>query len=290
MTVNKIPKFLDRALGVHSEKELLKLRMGKVVVIGAGCDGCEVAEQLVRSGIGEITIIDNDVVEETNLNRQRLFARSDIGVPKVFAAKKRLEDISPYTKVNAVNSRLTYETAEILKGHDVVVQGIDSITARIMSHEIAAELGLPIVTMSGQPPLRSVVSTALNGKPLYQELFGINLSKPVKEMSHSEKENLDFSLCVARAEHAVGQGADPKWLSKFKNKDTSWSITLGRSPITGTLQTNETIRLLLGKMPNAIAPNIIVFDGNGLQEFGFPKDICKVLDIGSKTNWDYRLF
>lgn len=283
-----IPPLLSRALGVHSESDLQKIRHGRVAIVGVGCDGCEVAEQLVRSGIGEILLIDQDVVEETNLNRQRLYAYSDIGVPKVSAASKRLRDISPYTKIETVQAAFDYHNAALIKGYDVIAQGLDGMVARMISHEVAGESGIPIVTMSGQPPLRSVVSTILPGGVTYQELFSITLPKPLREMSREERKEFNFNLSCDRAEHAITHGADKNWYENFKSHRTSWSITLGRSPITGTLQTNEVIRLITGKKPLAIAPYAIVYDGNGLSEFGHPNDVCKILKLDQK--WDYKLF
>jgi len=289
-TKDELPALVMRAIGVHTKEELTQIRKGKAAIVGVGCDGCEVAEQLVRTGIGTITLIDPDVVEETNLNRQRLYSHSDIGIPKVYAAQRRLQEISPHTMIKAHQERIDYTHKELLEGHDVIVQGLDSMCARIITHELARELSIPIVTMSGQPPLRSMVSTALPGDPLYQELFSLPLKKPVKEMSEEEKKALDKQLTLERARHAVQQGANEEWLKELARGRTSWSITLGRSPVTGTLQTNEVIRLLTGKEPLARAPKIIVYDGNGLTEFGHPHDMCKVLEPARGKTWDYRLF
>ena len=109
---------MERCLGTHSAEGLRKIRRGRVAIAGVGCDGCEVAEQLVRTGIGKITLIDHDIVEETNLNRQRLFSMNDIGVPKVVAAKRRLEQISPHTKILVCHEKLTDKNGtKLLSGH-----------------------------------------------------------------------------------------------------------------------------------------------------------------------------
>jgi len=291
MSKEDIPEFLDRVIGVHTKEDLLKLRKGKVVIVGMGCDGCEVAEQLVRTGIGEITIIDGDVVEETNLNRQRLYGYSDIGKPKVTAAQERLVEISNHTKINTIFDKLSYGNGEnYLKGHDVVVQGIDNISSRIIVHEISKKVKIPIVTMSGQPPFRSVISTVFPEGPSYQELFSIPLNKPVEKMTDDEKKKFDFELCCERAKHALEQEASKEWYDNFIKRKTSWSITLGRSPITGTIQTNEVIRLLTNKAPLAVAPRIISYDGNGLGEFNLPNVLVALLLPKEGKYWDYRLW
>ncbi|MBW2980463.1 ThiF family adenylyltransferase [Candidatus Woesearchaeota archaeon] len=287
----ELPKLVERAVGVHTREELLRIREGKVAIVGMGCDGCEVADQLVRTGVGKVTLIDGDEVEETNLNRQRLYTYPDIRAIKVYAAQRRLRHTSPYTKVKAVYDKLTYDNgSQLLKGHDVVVQGLDGMCARMIAHEICRELDIPIVTMSGQPKLRSVVSTVLPGDPLYQELFSIELEKPLKDMSDQERRDLDYRLVIERAEHAVEQGADPSWLDRLRRGETSWSITLGRAPVTGTFQSNEVIKLLTGAEPKARAPKIAVYDGNGLAEFGFPNDWGKILEPDAGKYWDYRMF
>lgn len=287
---DSISPLFERGIGVHSKSEIQQLNRSKVAIVGIGCDGCEVAEQLIRTGVNEITLIDGDKVEESNLNRQRLFSYSDIGTPKVFAAKKRLQDISPKAVIHVVDSFLQYENIDLLKGHDVIVQGLDNIPARILVHELAKELSIPSVTMTGQPPLRSVVSTILPDGPTYQELFSIELEKPLRQMTKEERRKLHNVVCLERAAHALKQGADKEWYENFTTGKTSWSITLGRSPVTGTLQTNEVIRILLGKKPLAIAPTIVAFDGNGLHEFGYSQDVCKILHPQNSKGWDYRLF
>lgn len=285
-----LPTQFTRMVGVHSAADIWQLQKARVAIVGMGCDGCEVAEQLARSGVGELTIMDDDLVEETNLNRQRLYEILDIGIPKVWAAARRLKGCCPAVKLNVIAQKLWYDNAEVLRGHDVIVQGLDNVPSRIALHEIAREMKTPLVTMSGQPPLRTVVSTVLPGGPLYQELFNIEMPEAMRSMSLEARKRFHHCISVDRARHAVSRGADRSWFKQFEKGKAGWPITLGRSPITGTMQSNEVIRLLLGQKPLAVAPNIIAYDGNGLDEFGFPDDLLKVLKPRSKDDWDYKLF
>ena len=75
----------------------------------------------------------------------------------------------------------------------------------------------------------------------------------------------------------------PNWRNQLVN-------TLGRASITGTLQTNEVIRLLIGTTPIARAPRILVYDGHMLTEFGYPNDVCKLLEPEKGKYWDYGMF
>ena len=94
----------------------------KVCVIGCGGLGGYIIEMLSRLGIGQITAVDYDVFEETNLNRQILSSMSSLGKSKAIVAKERISNINPLVKIDPIIEKLTEENAvEILKGHDEIV-------------------------------------------------------------------------------------------------------------------------------------------------------------------------
>lgn len=128
-----------------------RLKSAKVAVFGIGGVGGYAAEALVRSGLGEIDIIDNDTVSETNINRQIIALRSTVGQKKVDVMEKRLLDISPYVKVNKFDCFYLPETASMFdfRKYDYVVDAIDTVTGKIGLIMQANEVGTKIISSMG---------------------------------------------------------------------------------------------------------------------------------------------
>ncbi|MBT5022420.1 HesA/MoeB/ThiF family protein [Candidatus Woesearchaeota archaeon] len=111
-----------------------KLLNSKVVVVGVGALGTTVCDLLARAGIGEIILIDHDVIDQTNLQRQTLFCEEDIGKPKASTAKKYLEKINSEIKIIAHDDHLNNENVTLLDS-DVVVDCTDNIDTRFLINE-----------------------------------------------------------------------------------------------------------------------------------------------------------
>jgi len=108
-----------------------KLTDARVLVIGCGGLGSPVADYLVRAGIGTLGLVDNDIIDETNLHRQILFTGEDIGKSKVDVAKQRLFQVNNQVKINAINKRVTESNiSEIAADYDMVVDGSDNFRTR----------------------------------------------------------------------------------------------------------------------------------------------------------------
>ena len=113
--------------------------------VGIGAVGAAAAETAVRAGIGRITLIDRDVVEESNLSRQFLFDAADAaeGAPKADAAARRLREIDPGANVSGVVTDLDHRNArELLAGHDLVFDSSDNFETRLLVSDAARSLGL----------------------------------------------------------------------------------------------------------------------------------------------------
>lgn len=137
----------SRNMQTLSSEENDKLKNYKVCVIGCGGLGGYVIEMLGRIGVGFITAVDGDVFQESNLNRQILSDTHSLGKSKSIAAKERMMNVNPLIEVNCVNELLTKENyPEILKGHDVIVDALDSIDARLMLQDACEELNIPLVS------------------------------------------------------------------------------------------------------------------------------------------------
>ena len=123
-----------------------KLKDTKICVVGAGGIGNPVLAQLVGMGIGEIRIVDRDVIEISNLHRQHLYTDADIGKVKVEAALERLQKMNPSVKIEAIPISVTKFTAEkIIKGYDIVIDALDSIDARYALNDACLRLGIPFI-------------------------------------------------------------------------------------------------------------------------------------------------
>ena len=123
-----------------------KISQAKVLVIGAGGLGCPALQYLTAAGIGTIGIIDFDVVEESNLQRQILFGTSSLGINKAIAAKNRLEDLNPTINIIAYPEKLTPKNAlELFEGYDIIVDGTDNFVARYLINDASILSNKPVV-------------------------------------------------------------------------------------------------------------------------------------------------
>ncbi|WP_274310549.1 thiazole biosynthesis adenylyltransferase ThiF [Solibacillus daqui] len=128
------------------EKGQQLLQQKHVLIIGVGALGSASAEALVRAGIGKLTIIDRDYVEWSNLQRQQLYTEQDAQekVPKVIAAKKRLQSINSELEINAlILDASTEELQGLLKGVDLMIDATDNFDIRFMMNDIAQKYQIP---------------------------------------------------------------------------------------------------------------------------------------------------
>ena len=123
-----------------------KLLQSKVLMIGAGGLGSPAAYYLAAAGVGTIALIDNDVVDESNLQRQILHNTKRIGMPKVESAKETLTALNPDIKVVALNERLTKENImDLIWDYDVVLDGTDNFPTRYLLNDASVIARKPVV-------------------------------------------------------------------------------------------------------------------------------------------------
>jgi len=126
-----------------------KLKNARVVVIGAGGLGCPVLQYLAAAGVGRIGIVDFDVVDETNLQRQILFDVSDIGKSKAETAKIKLQNQNPLISVTSVNEKLITQNAlSLFSEYDIIIDGTDNFSTRYMVNDACVLLGKTLVSGS----------------------------------------------------------------------------------------------------------------------------------------------
>ncbi len=123
-----------------------RLLNARVCVVGAGGLGSPALLYLAAAGVGHITIIDNDVVDLSNLQRQVLHRTVDVGTPKVTSAERALHELNPLVSVSARHTEVTADTVyELIRGHDLVLDGTDNFPTRYLVNDACVELGLPLV-------------------------------------------------------------------------------------------------------------------------------------------------
>ena len=149
-----------------------KLKAARVLLVGAGGLGSPLGLYLAAAGVGHIGIVDFDVVDLTNLQRQVLHGTKDVGRPKLESARERVKDVNPNVEVETYETRLTSANAlEILRDYDLVIDGTDNFPTRYLVNDACVLLGKPnvygsIFRFEGQA---SVFATAVG--PCYRCLF-----------------------------------------------------------------------------------------------------------------------
>lgn len=123
-----------------------RLSNARVCVVGAGGLGCPALVYLAAAGVGRITVIDLDIVDVSNLQRQVLHRTADVGVPKVHSAARALRELNPMVEVSARHTEVTADTVhDLLREHDVVIDGTDNFATRYLVADACVELGIPVV-------------------------------------------------------------------------------------------------------------------------------------------------
>ena len=124
-----------------------KVMSSKILIVGVGGLGCPAAENLTRAGVGSIGLVDNDIVNLSNIHRQSLFNSKDIKKSKVNVAAKKLKDINPYTKIKTYNTKLNEKNIKnIIQNYDIVIDGTDNFKSKFLINDYCLKLKKKLVT------------------------------------------------------------------------------------------------------------------------------------------------
>ncbi|WP_299683998.1 molybdopterin-synthase adenylyltransferase MoeB [uncultured Tateyamaria sp.] len=149
------------------------LKEARVLVVGAGGLGAPVLQYLAAAGVGTIGVIDDDIVENANLQRQVIHRDADIDVPKVFSAQAAMEAQNPFVTVRPYHRRLTAEIAgDLMADYDLVIDGTDNFDTRYLVNETAVARGIPLISgaLTQWEGQLSVFDPA-HGAPCYRCVF-----------------------------------------------------------------------------------------------------------------------
>jgi molybdopterin/thiamine biosynthesis adenylyltransferase/rhodanese-related sulfurtransferase len=154
-----------------------KIAQAKVLIIGAGGLGCPALQYLAAAGVGMIGIVDFDVVEMSNLQRQIMYTVDDIGQSKVITAAKKLEALNPEITIKSYNFQITNKNAlEIIANYDVIIDGSDNFATRYLINDACVLLDKPLIygavlRFEGQIGVFNLLDKDTNSKTNYRDLF-----------------------------------------------------------------------------------------------------------------------
>ena len=159
---------LLKDVGVEGQE---KIRQGKVLIIGAGGLGAPVALYLAAAGVGTIGIVDGDVVDLSNLQRQVIHFTPDVGTPKVESAKQKMLAINPNVKVNTYREFLMADNAlDLIADYDFIVDGTDNFPVKFLINDACVMAGKPF-SHGGILRFEGQTFTHLPGTACYRCLF-----------------------------------------------------------------------------------------------------------------------
>jgi len=200
----------------------LRIRNASVLVIGAGGLGCPALQYLAAAGVGTIGIVDNDIVEESNLQRQVIYGTDSLGKNKAESAGKYIQNLNPETKVIIYNFRLIQSNVDLIEKYDIIIDCTDNFETRYILNDSSIQLKKPWIYGAIHKFEGQVSVFNYQGGPSYRDLF-------------PNKSEADIPNCAT-----VG--------------------VLGVLPgITGMLQATECIKIITG-IGDILSGKLLVFD------------------------------
>jgi molybdopterin/thiamine biosynthesis adenylyltransferase/rhodanese-related sulfurtransferase len=235
-----------------------RLAAASVAVVGAGGLGCAVLEYLTAAGVGRLTILDHDTIEESNLHRQPLYRMGDLGRLKVEAASAALRALNPEVRVDALAERLTPVNAPALAATaDVVVDAADSFAATYVLSDACQRAVKPLVSASVLG-LAGYVGAFCGGAPSYRAVFP---ELPRQAGSCAESGVLGTAVGVmgtlqAHLTVALLLRLEPTVLGRLINIDFR-TLHLGGFSFTAAREPPEALTFIA---PEDVAPSDLVID------------------------------
>ncbi len=227
-------EIIDRQKGILDENQQIKLKNSKITVIGCGGIGGATLEMLARMGCEKLRIVDKDVFEITNINRQLMSSMENIGRPKTQATAEKLLSINPHLEIESFNEELNDKNViKILEGSQIIIDALDNLLTRIIVSRCAINLNIPFIHGAIHGTMGQI-SVFTNSTPSYEELF--KLPSKGKELTEQT-------------------------IARVLNLNKEVPPVIGPVPnIVGCLQAFEAVKLINEKGNPIKAPRVLMFD------------------------------
>jgi len=187
------PLIFERNLGAITFEEQMKLKNAPVAIIGLGGIGGIAFEMLARAGVGNFILIDNDKFEISNLNRQTLSSVKNLGKRKSEIASEVGKEINPEIKIKKYCTEFNEKNSSILKNVDVIVDGLDNLTSRIILSRVARKLKIPYVFGAAEYS-KGISTVFLPREKTYENIFARSVTE--KKLTPDLKKKLaEYQRC-----------------------------------------------------------------------------------------------
>ncbi|MGR3778886.1 HesA/MoeB/ThiF family protein [Bacillus paramycoides] len=268
-----------RNIGVISVEEQEKLKNSRVTVVGAGGVGGITLIQLARMGVGTLHVIDQDIFETSNINRQMLSSISKLGQQKAAVALEVLQDINPSLQIEITKEFVTEDNAlGLLTNTDVIIDATDNLVARVIIHRTAQTLGIPSIWIAVTPPFRGGVMSFTPDSTPYEIALGYpsyqqELTTEIQDEIHKLKDG--------RALHSVTYGADENWANSYVQKNRPWAVLSPVANIVGILASFEAFKFMINReeLKPIISPNLI--------QINLANQNMVQVSVPENGSWDY---
>ncbi|MGN4422395.1 HesA/MoeB/ThiF family protein [Bacillus cereus group sp. MYBK30-1] len=268
-----------RNIGVISVEEQEKLKNSRVTVVGAGGVGGITLIQLARMGVGSLHVIDQDIFETSNINRQMLSSISKLGQQKAAVALEVLQDINPSLQIEITKEFVTEDNAlGLLTKTDVIIDATDNLVARVIIHRTAQTLGIPSIWIAVTPPFRGGVMSFTPDSTPYEIALGYpsyqqELTTEIQDKIHKLKDG--------RALHSVTYGADENWANSYVQKNRPWAVLSPVANIVGILASFEAFKFMINReeLKPIISPNLI--------QINLANQNMVQVSVPENGSWDY---
>lgn len=227
-------EIMDRQKGIINKNQQLKLKNSQITVIGCGGIGGATLNMLARMGAEKLRIVDKDVFETSNLNRQLMSSIESIGRSKTEVTEEELLSINPSLEIEAFNEELNETNVyKILDGSEIVIDALDNLLTRIIVSRCAKELDIPFIhgAIHGNMGQVTVITRTT---PSYEELFKLP---------------------------SQGEYLSEEIVSRIMKLNKEVPPVIGPVPnIVGCLQAFEALKIITGKGNPMMAPRVLMFD------------------------------
>ncbi|MDR2967206.1 MAG: HesA/MoeB/ThiF family protein [Methanobacteriaceae archaeon] len=187
-------EIITRQMSIVTKSQQTRFKESEIAVIGCGGLGGTIIEMLTRMGLGNLTIIDKDSFDMSNLNRQVMSSIDSIGKPKSEVTKEKIRLINPYVKVNAINEELNETNLEKIIGNcDIAIDALDNIVTRVLVSRYTKEKEISFVHGAVHGTMGQL--TVFNKNTItYEELFSLpSAGKELNSKTKQEIQNISQS-------------------------------------------------------------------------------------------------